>query len=361
MSTTTTNFDLIKPALSDPADVTATNPNWDKIDTTLFKSIKYLGVNPIYRDIDTVSNWVALGSGYARYTNTGTVIDKPSTYGIIVSYCVEGNDVFQFWYDAPSGPLYHRGGNTNGWYGTWKRVYDDVYKPVVEDVIPTQLGISKGGTNATTRKDAIKNLAFLGTDPVTTSGNDTTSTWSGLGSGYAWYSKNGQLTGQPSNYGLLLNFCPNAYEVTQFWKCHATGALWIRSGNAQGWGQAWAKVYDSLNRPTPSDIGVADYVIENGASGGWAYRKYKSGYVELRGTFEIVIPATATSTATYVDLPFNLTSPRGFAQTNQQAWKLSAPVDIGFENSKVKVSYYTKAQTSESTCHYYLFVTGIIS
>jgi hypothetical protein len=32
MSTTTTNLGLIKPELTDPADITATNPNWDKID-----------------------------------------------------------------------------------------------------------------------------------------------------------------------------------------------------------------------------------------------------------------------------------------------------------------------------------------
>lgn len=35
MSTTTTNYELIKPALTDAADITATNENWDKIDETL--------------------------------------------------------------------------------------------------------------------------------------------------------------------------------------------------------------------------------------------------------------------------------------------------------------------------------------
>ena len=37
MSTTTTNYSLVKPALTDPADITAMNPNWDKIDTELKK------------------------------------------------------------------------------------------------------------------------------------------------------------------------------------------------------------------------------------------------------------------------------------------------------------------------------------
>lgn len=35
MGTTTTNFNLFKPALSDPADITKINPNWDTIDAEL--------------------------------------------------------------------------------------------------------------------------------------------------------------------------------------------------------------------------------------------------------------------------------------------------------------------------------------
>ena len=35
MSTTTTNYGLVKPALTDAADITAMNQNWDAIDTKL--------------------------------------------------------------------------------------------------------------------------------------------------------------------------------------------------------------------------------------------------------------------------------------------------------------------------------------
>ena len=35
MSTTTTNFGLIKLELSDPADITAINENWDNLDELL--------------------------------------------------------------------------------------------------------------------------------------------------------------------------------------------------------------------------------------------------------------------------------------------------------------------------------------
>lgn len=44
MSTTTTNYSLVKPALTDPADITVTNANWDKIDTEL-KSRATLGTD----------------------------------------------------------------------------------------------------------------------------------------------------------------------------------------------------------------------------------------------------------------------------------------------------------------------------
>lgn len=37
MSTTTQNFSLVKPELTDAADITAMNPNWDTIDTELDK------------------------------------------------------------------------------------------------------------------------------------------------------------------------------------------------------------------------------------------------------------------------------------------------------------------------------------
>lgn len=39
MSTLTTNYGLVKPALTDAADITAMNPNWDKIDTELKKRV----------------------------------------------------------------------------------------------------------------------------------------------------------------------------------------------------------------------------------------------------------------------------------------------------------------------------------
>ena len=39
MSTTTTNLALVKPDLTDSADITAMNPNWDKLDTEITRKL----------------------------------------------------------------------------------------------------------------------------------------------------------------------------------------------------------------------------------------------------------------------------------------------------------------------------------
>lgn len=66
MSTTTTNYNLIKPQLTDPADITAINPNWDILDSKL-KTIDD-SLSSIGSDID--GDYLPLSGG----TVTGTVI-----------------------------------------------------------------------------------------------------------------------------------------------------------------------------------------------------------------------------------------------------------------------------------------------
>lgn len=41
MSTTTTNYGLVKPQLTDPADITALNGNWDKLDQVIKENKDY--------------------------------------------------------------------------------------------------------------------------------------------------------------------------------------------------------------------------------------------------------------------------------------------------------------------------------
>ena len=164
MSTKTTNYELIKPALTDAADITAMNQNWDKLDEKLKNAL-------------------------------------------------QGN-------------------------------------------LERSLPVANGGTGSTTKKDAFRNLAFLGQNPIASVEEDTIEKWDTIGSGFAWFSEPNRLNNQPSNYGLLINFVPNSYEVTQIWKTHSSGAMFIRSGNGNSWGQQWTKVYDAANKPTPEDIGL---------------------------------------------------------------------------------------------------------
>lgn len=68
MSTTTTNYKLIKPELTDAADITATNPNWDIVDQQLDSTKKRL---------DDVGD---------------NKIDRESTYGLVTMGRIQEGD-----------------------------------------------------------------------------------------------------------------------------------------------------------------------------------------------------------------------------------------------------------------------------
>lgn len=56
MSTKTTNYQFVKPELTDPADITAMNGNWDTIDTK-FKE-QHDSINEINNKYTTINNTV---------------------------------------------------------------------------------------------------------------------------------------------------------------------------------------------------------------------------------------------------------------------------------------------------------------
>lgn len=90
----------------------------------------------------------------------------------------------------------------------------------------------------------LPDVAFLGSNPVQSTADDTTDRWAVLGSGYAWYCEDGKLNDQPSTYGILLNYCYGS-DVFQLWHCQNSGPLYARSGNAGGWSGSWKKLIDS--------------------------------------------------------------------------------------------------------------------
>ena len=112
----------------------------------------YLGANPVTSDTDTTAYWgQTLGNGVAMFSQTGCVADQPSQYGMVLNCCVKGSsEVHQIWLTQSTGAMYHRGGNSSGWNGSWRKVLDNTM------TIP----VSGGGTDATTASGARANLGI---------------------------------------------------------------------------------------------------------------------------------------------------------------------------------------------------------
>lgn len=88
------------------------------------RDLAYLGdavINSVADD--TTSNWANLGPGYSFYSDSAALTDKPSSWGILISFPY-GSDIFQIWSCQNAGPIYWRNGNGSGWGRTWTKVID---------------------------------------------------------------------------------------------------------------------------------------------------------------------------------------------------------------------------------------------
>lgn len=245
----------------------------------------------------------AVESGIYRFNIP--VANGPSMkYGQLLVLHGEGDTIAQiaFGYE---GKIEYRAGNPTLVGGTgdwtpWLKVYDE------KRTVP----IENGGTGATTAAGALSTLGAAaakhkgqhnrlnGVDPVTLSEvayfgvnpidfndeeADAIQNWVDKGSGYCYYSKEGDYGVQPSRYGQLVNLVTGA-DVFQLWHTLPKGPNYIRSGSGTaGWVSGWVKLYDEENKPTPDALGVADYVVKQGTEGVWRYRIWKSKKAELWG------------------------------------------------------------------------------
>ena len=82
-------------------------------------------------NLDTPLNFAQHYTSANFITATGQVTGQPSQYGFILTVGWPGSDCHQIWMTQPSGRIYHRGGNSNGWSGSWRRMLCD------DDVIET--------------------------------------------------------------------------------------------------------------------------------------------------------------------------------------------------------------------------------
>ncbi len=82
-------------------------------------------------NLDTPLNFAQHYTSANFITAVGQVTGQPSQYGFILTVGWPGSDCHQIWMTQPSGRIYHRGGNSNGWSGSWRRMLCD------DDVIET--------------------------------------------------------------------------------------------------------------------------------------------------------------------------------------------------------------------------------
>lgn len=144
-----------------------------------------------------------------------------------------------------------------GQAGEWKKIY-----PVTAteaETLKTTLPIAKGGTGQTNRKDAFYGLAFLGYNPIASTEEDTAEKWRGMGTGYAFFSQNDKLNGQPSQYGFVLNIVHSS-EVRHIWLTQAQGKMYQRGGNSSTTVMpAWTEIYTTYSTlPKVNNATTAD-------------------------------------------------------------------------------------------------------
>ena len=209
MSTQTTNYNLIKPELTDAADITQMNPNWDLIDEQLKEQADRLdnvsdeltpegigalpsSTTPNDLEAYSLNNAKSITSGadlnnYTVFSNyvatsavSATLKNCPITAGFVLhverncnatsSYCMQRIVTYE------AGVEYIRR-LSNGTWSEWGMVYTTANKPALTDLSGT-LPVANGGTGATTFTSGAA-LIGAGTGAVTTrsiTNNTATST-----------------------------------------------------------------------------------------------------------------------------------------------------------------------------------------
>lgn len=84
-------------------------------------------------------------------------------------------------------------------------------------------------------------MATKGTNPVTSTADDTPAKWKSIGAGVYYFNTNNYLINQPSAYGFIINYVFGD-DIFQLWKTQSAGYMYYRSGTAvTGWGESWTK------------------------------------------------------------------------------------------------------------------------
>lgn len=118
--------------------------------------------------------------------------------------------------------------NTKSW-SNWSEIFSG------NSIVP----VANGGTGKATKKEAFRNLSFLGAEPIASNAEDTTKKWNNLGTGYAWFGQPNRMINQPYTHMFVLNYVQDS-DVFQIGSTQSSNnTVYYRVGNASGWHKNW--------------------------------------------------------------------------------------------------------------------------
>ena len=199
-------------------------------------NLSYLGENPIISiESDTVDSWKALGTGYCLITIEDLLNNQPATLGILQNYVI-GNNVAQLWFTQPNGDMARRGGDSNGWDGTWRAA-----------------GSGSGGGG------------FVPNDYIIDSGVDGIWTWRKWNSGIAecWGQKSNST---PANTAQNIDAFPFPFTFAEPPSvnvgCTANGADYYRVHNLKNYTTTTTMRLTFINKYTSADDITAEIYVQ---------------------------------------------------------------------------------------------------
>lgn len=175
MSTQTSHYNLVKPALTDVPDITAMNPNWDTVDSTLHSIVsKSWAVNITEAGTD-LNDY--LTQGIYTFAVATTPINAPdaNTNGwlVVVPWGDAGTNCKQIWFrfgtiNSNDHELFVRTHGHQGGWSTWAKIYtskditaslEDINK--VSNLTANRVVVSDGNGKINASPITTAKLAYL--------------------------------------------------------------------------------------------------------------------------------------------------------------------------------------------------------
>lgn len=139
MSTTTTNLGLIKPDLTDPADITQMNANWDKLDTEMITRVAVTKVTTANTNLNDYKN-PGVYFFTSQYTPIGIPVGVNGWLVVLPASTTDTSFIKQIWLRAGTVNsndymTFERSYISNTW-GEWTRYITE------HDITPIEYGTS---------------------------------------------------------------------------------------------------------------------------------------------------------------------------------------------------------------------------